>query len=76
MNEEAFKLLKRASTLSPSERAELACSLIESLDETEDESVQAAWDAEILRRMEGLTLGKVKPVSLEEARRRFSSSLD
>ena len=76
MNEEAFKLLRRASTLSPSERAELACSLIESLDETEDESVQAAWDAEILRRMEDLNSGKVKPVSLEEARRRLSSSID
>jgi len=65
-----------ALNLPVAERAELAGSLIESLDETEDESVQAAWDAEILRRMEGLTLGKVKPVSLEEARRRFSSSLD
>jgi len=70
------ELLKMALNLPVAERAELAGSLIESLDETEDESVQAAWDAEILRRMEGLTLGKVKPVSLEEARRRFSSSLD
>jgi putative addiction module component (TIGR02574 family) len=76
MNEESFKLLKRASTLSPSERSKLACSLIGSLDETEDESVQAAWDAEILRRMEDLNSGKVKPVSLEEARWRLSSSID
>jgi putative addiction module component (TIGR02574 family) len=76
MNEEAFKLLKRAHALSPSERAELACSLIESLDETEDGSVQAAWHAEIVRRMEDLNSGKVKPVSLEETRRRLSSSLD
>jgi putative addiction module component (TIGR02574 family) len=75
MNEEGFKLLKKARALSPSERAELACSLIESLDETEDESVQAAWDAEILRRMKDLKSGKVKPVSFEEARRRLASSL-
>ena len=65
-----------ALNLPVAERAELAGSLIESLDETEDESVQAAWDAEIVRRMEDLNSGKVKPVSLEEARRRFSSSLD
>jgi putative addiction module component (TIGR02574 family) len=76
MSREVSELLKMALNLPVAERAELAGSLIESLDETEDESVQAAWDAEILRRMEGLTLGKVKPVSLEEARRRFSSSLD
>jgi putative addiction module component (TIGR02574 family) len=76
MSRELSELLKMALNLPVAERAELAGSLIESLDETEDESVQAAWDAEILRRMEGLTLGKVKPVSLEEARRRFSSSLD
>jgi putative addiction module component (TIGR02574 family) len=76
MSRVVSELLKMALNLPVAERAELAGSLIESLDETEDESVQAAWDAEILRRMEGLTLGKVKPVSLEEARRRFSSSLD
>jgi putative addiction module component (TIGR02574 family) len=76
MSRELSELLKMALNLPVAERAELAGSLIESLDETEDESVQAAWDAEILRRMKGLTLGKVKPVSLEEARRRFSSSLD
>jgi putative addiction module component (TIGR02574 family) len=58
------------------ERAELAGSLIDSLDEAEDESVQAAWDVEIVRRMEDLNSGKVKPVSLEEARRRLSSAVE
>jgi putative addiction module component (TIGR02574 family) len=76
MREEASELLKRARALPPPERAELVRALIESLDETECESVQEAWDAEIVRRIEELNSGKVKTVSLEEARRRLSASLD
>jgi putative addiction module component (TIGR02574 family) len=76
MSREASDLLKKALNLPVAERAELAGSLIESLDETNDESVRAAWDAEIVRRMEDLNSGKVKPVSLEEARRRLSTCLD
>jgi putative addiction module component (TIGR02574 family) len=76
MSQDASDLLKKALNLSVAERAELAGSLIESLDEADDESVQAAWDAEIVRRMEDLKSGKIKPVSLEEARRRLSSAID
>ena len=76
MSELAAQLLKTALGLSAAERTELACSLIESLEESDDESVQAAWDAEIVRRMEDLNSGKIKLVSLAEARRRLSSSLD
>jgi putative addiction module component (TIGR02574 family) len=76
MSREVSELLKMALNLPVAERAELAGSLIESLDETEDESVQAAWDAEIVRRMEDLNSGKVKPVSLGEARRRLSSAIE
>ena len=54
-----------------SERADLAGSLIESLDDTEDESVNAAWDEEVARRMADIDSGAVKPVSLEDARRRL-----
>jgi putative addiction module component (TIGR02574 family) len=76
MREEAAELLKRASALPAQERAELADALIESLDGVEDESVQTAWDAEIVRRLEDLNSGRVKPVSLVEARRRLSSFHD
>jgi len=76
MGNEANDLLKKALTLPVAERAELAGSLIESLDEADDESVKAAWDEEITRRMEDLDSGKVKPVSLEEARRRLSSAIE
>jgi putative addiction module component (TIGR02574 family) len=76
MSQEASDLLKKALNLPVAERAELAGSLIESLDEADEESVQTAWDIEIVRRMEDLNSGKVKPVSLEEARRRFSSAIE
>ena len=76
MSQEADELLKKALTLPVAERAELADSLIESLDEAGDESVKAAWDEEIARRMEDLDSGKVKPASLSEARRRLSSAIE
>ena len=76
MGDEATELLRKALTLPVAERAELAGSLIESLDDSDDESVKAAWDDEIARRMEDLDSGRVQPVSLEEARRRLSSAIE
>lgn len=75
MTKEAAELLKKALSLPVSERADLAGSIIESLDETHDPSVAAAWDEEISRRMADLDSGKVQPIALEEARRRLSSGL-
>ena len=76
MNREATELLKKALSLPVAERADLAGSLIESLDNSEDDSIAAAWDEEIARRMAELDSGRVKPVSLEEARRRLSSAIE
>jgi putative addiction module component (TIGR02574 family) len=76
MSLEATELLKKALSLPVEERADLAGSLIESLDNSEDDSVAAAWDEEIARRMAELDSGKVKPVPLEEARRRLSSAIE
>jgi putative addiction module component (TIGR02574 family) len=73
MTQEAADLLKKALSLPVSERADLAGSLIESLDNTQDESVQAAWDEEVARRMADIDSGAVKPVLLEDARRRLTS---
>src|SRR5271163_458710 len=76
MTQEAAELLKKALSLPVSERADLAGSLIESLDETHDPSVEAAWDEEVQRRMADIDSGKVKPITREEARRRLSSALE
>lgn len=76
MTRESAELLKRALNLPANERAELADFLIESLEQSSDASVQAAWDDEILRRMQDLESGRVKAVSLDEARRRLSSAIE
>lgn len=74
MTREAADLLRKPLALPVSERADLAGSLIESLDETNDPSVEAAWDEEVQRRMADIVSGEVKPISLEEARRRLSAA--
>jgi len=77
MSREATEeLLKKALSLPVEERADLAGSLIESLDDTEDEAVAAAWNEEVARRMAEIDSGKVQPVSLEEARRRLRSAIE
>ncbi len=77
MAQDASELLKRALALAPEERAELASSLLESLDASEDDpkTVQAAWDEEIARRIEDLDSGKVELVPWEEVQTRISSKL-
>ena len=77
MTQDASELLKRALALPPEERAELAGSLLESLDAADDDprAVEAAWSEEIARRIEDLDSGKAKTVPWEEVRHRISSKL-
>ena len=77
MTQDATELLKRAMALTAEERAELAGSLLESLDDGHDapEAVAAAWNEEIARRIEDLDSGKTKTVAWEDVRQRISSKL-
>jgi putative addiction module component (TIGR02574 family) len=50
-------------------RAFLAGSLLGSLDERVDIDAEAAWEAEVIRRVEELDTGVVQPVSWADARR-------
>jgi putative addiction module component (TIGR02574 family) len=63
------------STLSPSERAELAHFLLTTLEPSPDEGVEAAWDAEVSRRVSEIRDGRVtgRPVDdfLAELRERY-----
>jgi putative addiction module component (TIGR02574 family) len=70
MSPEIEELLKKAMALTPQARADLASSLIDSLDQTVDEDVEAAWQEEIARRVEELESGKVKTSPWTEVRRR------
>jgi putative addiction module component (TIGR02574 family) len=68
MSPEISDLLKRALALPVAERAALANTLLDSL-ETTSESVEAAWDEEVARRIEDLTAGKALTVPWEELHR-------
>ena len=58
MTENVEQLKSQLSRLSAQERAALAHFLIHSLDEGVDIDADAAWDAELARRMEELKSGK------------------
>ncbi len=64
-------LLKEAMKLAPEARAALAGSLIDSLDGTVDDDVEAAWDAEIARRLGEIQGGQIALVPWAEVRRRL-----
>lgn len=59
MTEITEKLKSQLLQLSTRERAELAHFLIHSLDEGSDADAEAAWDAELARRMEEIRSGRV-----------------
>ena len=60
MTPEVSKLLERALSLSVEEQEALADSLISNLGGKVDEGVQAAWEAEIGKRIADLDSGKAK----------------
>jgi len=68
MSPEVSDLLKRALALPVDERAALANTLLDSLD-TQNQSVEEAWDEEVARRMEALRAGKAVTVPWEELHR-------
>lgn len=68
MTPEVSDLLKRALALSVDERAALANTLLDGFED-ENESVQAAWDDEVARRIEELKAGKAVTVPWEQLHR-------
>jgi putative addiction module component (TIGR02574 family) len=75
MSQEVADLLKKALALPAEARAALANSLLESLDDTVDESAEEEWNKEIARRIQELDSGKVKPIPWADARRQISAIL-
>lgn len=70
MTQEARELLEKALALPENERAELAGTLISSLDATIDQDVDAAWQQEIVRRLDEVQSGDVKTIAWEEVQRK------
>lgn len=69
-------IFEEALHLDESERAALASLLIESLDMEVEEGVEAAWMAEIERRVAELDSGSITTVPWEEVKARLLANLD
>ena len=73
MKREAAEILKDALALPAEARAALAGSLLDSLDTEVDEDAEAAWAAEVNRRVAELDSGAVKTIPWAEVRRRLAA---
>jgi putative addiction module component (TIGR02574 family) len=76
MTELLLELSARAMTLTAEDRAQLAQALLQSVDAEVEPEVDAAWDAELARRIAALEAGtsrlhRAEDV-FEEARRRLA----
>jgi len=76
MMQEAQELLKKALALPEKERADLASTLIESLDDTVDKNAEAAWQEEIHRRLEEVRSGKAKTTPWNDVRQKGRALLN
>ncbi|MES9904230.1 MAG: addiction module protein [Sedimenticola sp.] len=76
MGKPAFDTLRfEALDLPENERAELAHDLLSSLDGKPDPDTVAAWEAEILKRLDQVDSGTAKLVDRAELRRRMSARM-
>ena len=71
----AAELSERAKALPREDRARLAEELLASLEESPSAEVDAAWDAEIQRRIAEVEAGTAKLVPAEEVFSRVRQSL-
>lgn len=69
-------LKKKAAQLPERERAELALSLIESLDGPADQDVEEAWAKEIERRVRQVEKGEAKLIPAEDVFARIRRRLE
>ena len=69
------KLQSEAMSLPQEERAELARELIRSLDEPHDPDAAAAWDDEILSRLDSIEARTATTIDRTELRRRIAERL-
>jgi putative addiction module component (TIGR02574 family) len=74
MSSKAQQVLREALRLPPKARADIAGTLLHSLD-TQDADVEAAWNAELERRIKQVENGEVKLVPWDQSRRRLRAAL-
>lgn len=75
MTSDARNIYLEALRLTPQERADIAGMLIESLDESDSDNIEAAWRAEVIRRLQEVDDGVAMAVSWEELRRKAADRI-
>ena len=70
------EVYKQALDLGERDRATLAGLLIESLEEEPDNDLEAAWKAEVQRRIEEIDSGDVEMIPWEDVKARLWQSLN
>jgi len=75
MSAKARHVLREALSLPPRARADIAGTLLRSLDEKDEPDVEAAWAVEIERRLKDVDSGRTKLIPWETVRRRLRATL-
>ena len=75
MPKTASDVLADALSLEPDSRAEVAAELLASLDGPSDPDAEAAWDAEISRRITAIESGDARLEPWAEVKRRIERDL-
>jgi putative addiction module component (TIGR02574 family) len=75
MDTQAEHVLQTALSLDANERAEIAATLIASLDPQQAEDVEAAWAEEIKRRIESIERNEVQLIPSDEVMRSMRERL-
>ena len=66
----ADRIFKEASSLSPSEKAQLIDKLISTLDKS-DKEIDELWAKEAEDRIDAYDIGKIKAISLEKVLQKY-----
>ncbi len=75
MSPRTQRVLREALQLPPKARADIAGTLLRSLDAKEEQGVDEAWATEVTRRIADVDAGRVKLVSWQRARGRLRAGL-
>jgi putative addiction module component (TIGR02574 family) len=75
MTERSLELLQQALSLSEEERADLAASLLNSLEPSPDSDAESSWQEESSRRASDLDSGKAKTIPWQEVQSLVSAAL-
>jgi putative addiction module component (TIGR02574 family) len=75
MTQRSLDLLQQALTLTEEERADLAASLLNSLDASPDPDAESSWQEEVSRRTSDLDSGKTKTIPWQDVQSQVSAAL-